>query len=247
MRTLETTDHNKILLDDEDYQTLKNYKIYLGKEKYPYIIKYIGKLKKRIPIHLLVHPSPKGMYTDHKDGDKLNCTRENLVSVHPYQNARNRLKHKGKTKYKGVVKVGKRYRTTITYFHKQMQVGYFNDELTAAIAFDVAAEALDPEHFKRNFDPPHDMMPNVRKQLSERIIELKKEASRLDKKRPKERSKYRGVSRNGAKWQAQISVNGERRHIATRDTEEEAAREYDRVCIEIGRTSMLNFPDEYRS
>jgi hypothetical protein len=182
------------------------------------------------------------MYTDHVDGDRSNCTRENLKSVYPFQNARNRLKHKGQLKYKGVVKKDGKFRVTITYFHKQIQVGYFEDELTAAIAYDCAAEVLDFESYKRNFDPPHERMKEMRKLLKGRLEEIKEKAKKIENNKPKETSKYRGVTRNGSKWQAQISVDGIRYHISTRDTEEEAARDYDAKIIELGLNRPLNFP-----
>lgn len=247
MKILTTTDNRKVTVDDEDYQKFSAVNIYWGKEKYPYIIQRLGKrAKRKQALHRLIHPSPKGMYTDHEDGDRSNCTRENLKSVYPFQNARNRLKHKGALKYKGVVKRGNKFRAIITYFHKQIQIGYFPDEITAAIAYDCAAESLDFESYKRNFDPPHDRMKEIRKNLKARLEEIKKEATTIDNNKPRETSRYRGVSRNGSKWQAQISVDGVRRHISTRDTEEEAARDYDNTIIELGLNRPLNFPRRNR-
>lgn len=244
MKILLTTDNRKILVDPEDYEKYSSFTWYWGKEKYPYTIKRLGKkTKKRISLHRLIHPSPKGMYTDHEDGDRSNCTRENLKSVYPYQNARNRLKHKGELKYKGVVRRGKKFRTIITYFHKQIQIGYFNTLIDAAVAYDCAAEVLDFDNYKRNFDPPHDKMKEMRKLLKKRLTEIKEESWIIEKERPKEKSRYRGVSRNGAKWQAQISVNNVRHHITTCDTEEEAALAYDNRIIELGLNRPLNFPE----
>jgi hypothetical protein len=60
-------------------------------------------------------------------------------------------------------------------------------------------------------------------------------------------SRFRGVSfyKSGTKpWRASISVRSKLTYIGSFDTEEEAARAYDRKCHEIGRTKNLNFPDD---
>ena len=44
-------------------------------------------------------------------------------------------------------------------------------------------------------------------------------------------SRYRGVSRNGHQWQVLIMINKKKHYIGSFMSEEEAAREYDRVAI----------------
>jgi len=43
---------------------------------------------------------------------------------------------------------------------------------------------------------------------------------------------YRGVSRNGNQWQVLIMVNKKKRYVGSYDTEEQASRTYDKVCIQ---------------
>ena len=43
--------------------------------------------------------------------------------------------------------------------------------------------------------------------------------------------KYRGVSKNGGKWQVLIMINRQKTYIGNYDTEEEAARAYAQVAI----------------
>ncbi len=45
------------------------------------------------------------------------------------------------------------------------------------------------------------------------------------------RSIYRGVALHHGRWQAQISISGKRKALGTHETEEEAARAYDRAAI----------------
>ena len=45
------------------------------------------------------------------------------------------------------------------------------------------------------------------------------------------RSAYRGVSKNGEKWQALITIKGRKRYIGTREDQEEAAQLYDKYAI----------------
>ena len=55
---------------------------------------------------------------------------------------------------------------------------------------------------------------------------------------------YRGVSKNGKKYQAQTKIAGKLKHIGTYDTAKEAAVAYDRAVLKAKKsTSLLNFPD----
>lgn len=68
------------------------------------------------------------------------------------------------------------------------------------------------------------------------------------KRRADSRNKYKGVGRTaggGAPWLAAITVEGQSQHIGVFDTEEEAARAYDKFARALfGDFARLNFPVE---
>ena len=64
--------------------------------------------------------------------------------------------------------------------------------------------------------------------------------------RPHGKSKYKGVSSSGnhtSPWKAEIKYHGRRYQLGHHKTEEEAARAYDKKCLELrGPDARLNFP-----
>ena len=61
---------------------------------------------------------------------------------------------------------------------------------------------------------------------------------------PNVRSNYHGVkSTRSGKWQAQIWAGGKVTHLGTFEDEEDAAREFDRRAIELGRPTNFGHPD----
>ena len=57
---------------------------------------------------------------------------------------------------------------------------------------------------------------------------------------------YRGVSKRGKNYQAQIFINGKLTHLGIYDTAKEAAIAYDRAVLKANQsTTLLNFPDAF--
>lgn len=62
------------------------------------------------------------------------------------------------------------------------------------------------------------------------------------------KSGYRGVhwKKNKQKWQAIIKIDGKNLYLGYFNRPEEAARAYDKACVEQSRhPNFLNFPDDY--
>lgn len=119
--------------------------------------------KKRLFMHReIMQPPPfditqggEKIVVDHKDGDGLNNTRENLRIVTAAENTYNRKKYKKRcsSKYKGVSreKDSKRWRAIINYRGIPIRLGFFDSEIEAAKAYDEAARELYREYAKLNF------------------------------------------------------------------------------------------------
>jgi hypothetical protein len=57
-------------------------------------------------------------------------------------------------------------------------------------------------------------------------------------------SRFKGVTRRGSRWRAEIFTNGVRQHLGYFDTEEEAALAYDVAAYaQRGEFAYLNFPE----
>jgi hypothetical protein len=72
----------------------------------------------------------------------------------------------------------------------------------------------------------------------------REENCRNKKKHSNNRSGYKGVSRhNDGRWQAEISVSGQKKYLGRFDTKEEAAKIYDKEALKhFGEFAYLNFP-----
>ncbi|MEN6576325.1 MAG: HNH endonuclease [Phycisphaerales bacterium] len=109
-----------------------------------------------ISMHRLIMNPPRGMWVDHKNGDRLDNTRENLRIVTPTQNRHNSRSgpRRGKPKssqFIGVTRSGDRWKVKITHQGQAYFLGYFDDEVEAAKAWDAKAKELRGEFTYLNF------------------------------------------------------------------------------------------------
>jgi len=91
---------------------------------------------------------------DHRDGDGLNNQDDNLRVATQSQNMANQGKHKNNTiGYKGVVwdKRDKKFRAQISVQGKRLKIGYFEDPIDAARAYDEAARKYYGRFARTNF------------------------------------------------------------------------------------------------
>ena len=147
------------MVDDEDYDYLMQWNwsvikrtkglFYAGRTEW-----YgDGKGQKHIKMHrLLLGLNDPKIEVDHKDHNGLNNQRNNLRAVTHQQNLFNG-RASGESKYIGVGRrrFGGKWCASVTVNRKKCYVGYFDDEIEAAKARDVAAKKLHGEFARLNF------------------------------------------------------------------------------------------------
>jgi hypothetical protein len=139
------------LVDDDDFEWLNQWKWRLDL-KSGYVVRNIRVEKKipRIYMHRLILNPPKGLYTDHINHNKLDNRRDNLRVCTTSQNGANRLKQtkKSLSRFKGVTwhKRDSVWQSTIKHKGKNIFIGYFNDEITAAKKYNVVAKKIFGEY-----------------------------------------------------------------------------------------------------
>jgi len=80
------------------------------------------------------------------------------------------------------------------------------------------------------------------KKVKDKNKELEEDRKRI-KKNFYRRSKFRGVSRKGKRWQALIMINRNKNYIGNFNSEEEAAKVYDEYAMKFHKNkARLNFP-----
>lgn len=114
---------------------------------------YTGSYEKEI---IYLHQFITGLkFVDHRDNNSLNNLESNLRKSNKSLNAFNtkKLSIKCTSKYKGVswIKKAKKWQAMIKYKGVAYFLGYFTDEILAAIAYDDKALEFAGEHAQLNF------------------------------------------------------------------------------------------------
>tara|TARA_R110000824_G_scaffold217121_2_gene403649 strand:+ start:61 stop:615 length:555 start_codon:yes stop_codon:yes gene_type:complete len=107
-----------------------------------------------LQLHRLIMNTPKGMHTDHINGDPLDNRKENLRICTGAENQRNKGPQKNNTSgFKGVYwhKGSKKWSAQVAYNKKNIYIGCFKDKEEAARAHDAKAKELHGEFAYLNF------------------------------------------------------------------------------------------------
>ena len=141
------------LIDEADFNRVNKYKWYFN-NGYVMHAEYFGKKVKMYLLHRFIMNTPKGMDTDHKNGDKLDNRQENLRICNRSENNQNRLKvSTASSVYKGVSwnKKMKKWKSQVKLNKKPYYIGSFVKEIHAAMAYDMFAKDLHGEFAQLNF------------------------------------------------------------------------------------------------
>ena len=137
----------RIIVDEEDFPLISAYKWYPHK----FGNQFYASTSTGILMHRLIMNAKQGQLVDHKNRNGLDNRRENLRLCTQSQNLHNRPSIGGTSKYKGVSKVGNRWRSYIWKNYKRTHLGYFSSEEDAAKAYDKAAIKLIGDFAYLNF------------------------------------------------------------------------------------------------
>ena len=165
----------------------------------------------------VVCPCPEGLEVDHINRNKLDNRKSNLRVVTRSENCANRGSFRNSSsQYKGVhwsKKTG-RWEVSITKDGIQIYVGSFDDEITAASAYNDYARKLWGEFAVLND-----------------IVEVDYRSMRH--MRTSKHSKYLGVTKHArGKWIARLTIDGKRRTLGYFDSELEAAKAFNKAYVE---------------
>lgn len=147
-KEIELTQGKVAIVDDEDYEWLNQWKWCYHKSYnggYAERTDYKNGVQKTIKMHREIMNATKGQQIDHKNLNRLDNTKENLRICNIQENSFNR-KSKGVTsKYKGVsysTNGNCKWRARIYCGDKRIHIGYYDNEIDAAKAYNEEAIKL---------------------------------------------------------------------------------------------------------
>lgn len=154
---LQLSQGQSTIIDDEDWprvSALGWYAIQTKKGIWRAVASVPGtRGQRKILLHRFLMNDPKGVQVDHINRNPLDNRKENLRLGSAPENQQNTLARGGASKFKGVSWFSRRgrWRVAFNWRGKTHFVGYFDDEIEAAKAYDVAAYAVAGEWAVLNF------------------------------------------------------------------------------------------------
>lgn len=161
-KTIQLTQGYETVVDDEDYDWLMEMGKWCSRPHNKRLI-YAAKGRRKddpekpktIRMHRMVMNVDPDVFVDHINNDGLDNRKENLRICSHRENLRNqRPQNRNATsKYKGVGwhHGSKKWRAYIRINGKDLHLGVFSDELSAAIAYDEAAHKYFNDFARTNF------------------------------------------------------------------------------------------------
>jgi len=131
----------EVLVDDEDVAFVTQHKWYVAKRNY--LFRYIGHSSNFKYLHHELLGATRHSHVDHINHNTLDNQRANLRICSISQNAMNRNKRPNtSSRFKGVsfYKRYKKWKARVKIDETEIWLGYFNDEINAAKAYNEAAK-----------------------------------------------------------------------------------------------------------
>jgi hypothetical protein len=159
MKTIPVGHGQSAIVDDEDYDKLSKYKWYAHRRNsntsyYASRVEYSNGRYTNIIMHRVITNAKSNMVVDHINGNGLDNRHENLRVCTRSENSRNCKKHcDNKSGYKGVHlrKDTKKWSAQIKIDSKVINLGKFDDAISAAKAYDEAAKKYHGNFASLNF------------------------------------------------------------------------------------------------
>ena len=212
----------EIQVSDEDLEALSKYTWKIDTSGYAYrsIRRGKGKCAKQQHMHKFLMPKREGYIIDHQNRQRLDNTRDNLRYLTYAENARNRTKFNGESKYKGVRATNSTFTATIVYNFKPIHIGTFPTEDLAGAAYDIWAMDLDPTYIL-NF-PQED-------KIHEDVMQYMDDTKRSKYNSKRGETGYRGVTYDSSKskYVARVTFKNKRYKLGFSKNATECARFYD--------------------
>ena len=153
LRLIPLTRKKFAVVDIDDYYRLSKYQWYAtNSSNTSYAVRNVE--RKRVFMHRVIMGAPDHLLVDHIDHDGLNNRKSNLRLCSPDENRYNILpRRRTSSKYKGVRwrKSMKKWTAVVQANKKAYNLGYFNDEIEAAKAYDMRAKRLHRQFAYLNF------------------------------------------------------------------------------------------------
>jgi len=143
MKEIQLTRNKTTVVDDEDYNSLNQYKWYCTPDGYA--ARQVGGFRRQVTEKMarIIVDCPDDMVVDHINGAKLDNRKNNLRICTRIQNSYNRKNKKGSySQYRGVSKVGNKWKASITKDGERFYLGLFFTEIDAAYTYDLKAIKL---------------------------------------------------------------------------------------------------------
>ena len=158
-RKIKLSKELEAIVDDKDFEELSKHKWYAMKGKHTHYAvrnrnKNDGPGPEAILMHRIIMKATLGKQIDHIDGNGLNNRRDNMRFCTNQENQMNRKKSKNCSSiFKGVYwhKPTQKWLARITINKKKRHLGYFVEEVAAAMAYDKAATEAFGEFASLNF------------------------------------------------------------------------------------------------